>query len=76
MGEISQPIGQHQRVQKENDMAFIKAMYNGNDVLLNTDYIVDIWNYDELYAEVYLLDDMRSAYKVPKVELDRFLKGE
>lgn len=57
-------------------MAFIKAMYNGNDVLLNTDYIVDIWNYDELYADVYLLDDMRSAYKVPKVELDRFLKGE
>ena len=57
-------------------MAFIKAMYDGNDVLLNTDYIVDIWNYDELYADVYLLDDMRSAYKVPKVELDRFLKGE
>lgn len=57
-------------------MAFIKAMYNGNDVLLNTDYIVDIWNYDELYADVFLLDDVRRAYKVPKVELDRFLKGE
>lgn len=55
---------------------FIKAMYEGEDVLLNTDYIVDIWHYDRLYADVYLLDDMRRAYKVPKVELERLIKGE
>ncbi len=54
----------------------IKAMYNGNDVLLNADYIVDIWNYNELYADAYVLDDDRCAYKIPKVELERFLKGE
>ena len=55
---------------------FIKAMYNGNDVLLNTDYIVDIWDYNDLYAEAYVLDDERCAYKIPKVELERFLKEE
>ena len=44
---------------------FIKAMYEGEDVLLNTDYIVDIWHYDGLYADVFLLDYVRSAYKVP-----------
>ncbi len=55
---------------------FIEAMYNGNDVLLNTDYIVDIWNYNDLYAEAYVLDDERRAYKIPKVELERFLKEE
>lgn len=55
---------------------FIKAMYEGEDVLLNTDYIVDIWHYDGLYADVYLLDDMRREYKVPKAELNRFIEGE
>lgn len=55
---------------------FIKAMYEGEDVLLNTDYIVDIWHYDRLYADVYLLDDVRRAYKVTKAELERLTKGE
>lgn len=55
---------------------FIKALYNGEKVLLNTDYIVDIWNYNNLYAEVYTLDDDRGAYKVNKNELKKLLEEE
>lgn len=55
---------------------FIKALYNGEKVLLNTDYIVDIWNYNNLYAEVYTLDDNRGAYKVNKNELKKLLEEE
>lgn len=55
---------------------FIKALYNGEEVLLNTDYIVDIWNYNNLYAEVYTLDDDRGAYKVNKNELKKLLEEE
>ena len=55
---------------------FIKALYNGEKVLLNTDYIVDIWNYNNLYAEVYTLDDDRGAYKVNNNELKKLLEEE
>ena len=55
---------------------FIKAMYNGNNVLLNSDYIVDIWNYDTAFADAYVLDDDRSAYKVNKKELHKILEAE
>ncbi len=55
---------------------FIKALYNGESVLLNTDYIVDIWNYNNLYAEVYTLDVDRGAYKVNKNELKKLLEEE
>lgn len=55
---------------------FIKTLYNGESVLLNTDYIVDIWNYNNLYAEAYTLDDDRGAYKVNKHELKKLLEEE
>lgn len=54
---------------------FIKAMYNGNSVLLNSDYIVDIWNFDQIFADAYVLDDDRSAYKINKKELQRLLRA-
>ncbi len=55
---------------------FIKALYDGEKVLLNTDYIVDIWNYKDLYADAYVLDDDRCAYRINKMELKRFLEAK
>lgn len=55
---------------------FIKALYNGESVLLNTDYIVDIWRYNDLYAHAYTLDNDRDAYKINKHELKKLLEEE
>ena len=52
---------------------FIKATYNGEECLLNADYIVDIFNADKMIADVYLLDIDRDSYKVMQSEIKRLL---
>lgn len=52
---------------------FIKAMYNSEECLLNTDYIVDIFNADKWVADVYVLDIDRDVYKVKQSEIKRLL---
>lgn len=55
---------------------FIKATYSGQEVLLNSDYIVDIWHYDSFICDAYVLDNDRACYKVAKQELNRLLESE
>jgi len=52
---------------------FIKATYNNEECLLNTDYIVDIFNADKWVADVYVLDVDRDAYKVKQSEIQRLI---
>ena len=52
---------------------FIKATYNNEECLLNTDYIVDIFNADKWVADVYVLDIDRDCYKVKQSEIQRLL---
>lgn len=52
---------------------FIKATYNNEECLLNTDYIVDIFNADKWVADVYVLDVDRDAYKVKQSEIQKLL---
>lgn len=54
----------------------IKATYNGESCLLNADYIVDVFNYDKMFADVYILDIDREAYKVAKSELNKWIEYE
>ena len=55
---------------------FIKATYNNEECLLNTDYIVDIFNADKWVADVYVLDIDRGAYKVKQSEIQKLLHEE
>ena len=52
---------------------FIKATYNNEECLLNTDYIVDIFNADKWVADVYVLDIDRDCYKVKQSEIQKLL---
>ena len=52
----------------------IKAKYDGEPCLLNTDYVVDVFNADKLLADVYVLDPDRGGYKVEQSEIQRWLK--
>ena len=54
----------------------IKATYNNEECLLNTDYIVDIFNADKWVADVYVLDIDRDAYKVKQSEIQKLLHEE
>ena len=55
---------------------FIKATYNNEECLLNTDYIVDIFNADKWVADVYVLDIDRDCYKVKQSEIQKLLHEE
>ena len=55
---------------------FIKATYDGAPCLLNSDYIVDIFNADKMIADVYVLDIDRYSYKVSQSEIKRMLMEE
>ena len=52
---------------------WIKAIYCGEECLLNADYIVDIFNTDKLFADAYILDFDRDAYKISQSELQKLL---
>ena len=52
---------------------FIVATYEGEECLLNTAYIVDIFDTDKFVVKVYTLDYDRGAYKVTQEELRRML---
>ena len=52
----------------------IKAKYDGEPCLLNTDYVVDVFNADKLLTDVYVLDPDRGGYKVEQSEIQRWLK--
>lgn len=54
---------------------FIKATYNNEECLLNTDYIVDIFNADKWVADVYVLDIDRDCYKVKQSEIQRLIEN-
>ena len=51
----------------------LNATYNGNKVLLNTDYIVDVWNEDGTW-KAYTLDNERGCYVIEDAELKKWLK--
>lgn len=53
----------------------INATYNGNKVLLNSDYIVDIWEQNEGWA-VYTLDNDSGCYLIEDAEMQRLLKAD
>jgi hypothetical protein len=55
---------------------FIKATFNNAECLLNTDYIVDIFNADKWVVDVYVLDIDRGAYKVKQSEIQKLLHEE
>ena len=55
---------------------FIKATFNNAECLLNTDYIVDIFNADKWVADVYVLDIDRDCYKVKQSEIQKLLHEE
>ena len=50
----------------------INAKYDGRDVFLNTDYIVDVLDIDKPIVSAYVLDCERGAYKIERSELERF----
>ena len=50
---------------------FIKAMRNGNPCLVNTDYIVDIYEADEGF-KAFALDD--SGYLISQDEMKRAME--
>lgn len=52
----------------------IKAKYDGQKVLLNTDYIVDVWDIDKPIVSAYVLDEQRGEYKVEQAELQNWIK--
>ena len=52
----------------------IKAKYDGIPCLLNTDYVVDVFNADKMIADVYVLDPDRGGYKVEQTEIQRWIK--
>lgn len=52
---------------------FIKATYDGEPCLINTDYIVDIFNADKWIADVYVLDVDREPYKVEQGEIRKLI---
>lgn len=54
----------------------IKAEYNGEECLLNTDYIVDIFNADKFIVEAYTLDIDRDCYRITQAELQRWISEE
>lgn len=55
---------------------FIKAKYNGNDVLLNTDYIVDIWFYNEEVTKAFVVGNDETAYEIEKKEFNKLSCSE
>jgi hypothetical protein len=57
-------------------MMFIKATFNNAECLLNTDYIVDIFNADKWVVDVYVLDIDRGCYKVKQSEIQKLLHEE
>lgn len=54
----------------------IKAKCNGEKVLLNTDYIVDIWETDKLVCKAYVCDCDRTEYIIEQSELQKLLDYE
>ena len=54
----------------------IKAKYDGKTVLLNTAYIVDVWDIDKPIVSAYVLDGERGEYKVEQSELQKWLDNE
>jgi hypothetical protein len=54
----------------------IRAKYDGHEVLLNTNYIVDVWDINKPIVSAYVLDDQRGEYKVEQSELQKWIKYE
>ena len=55
---------------------FIKAQYDGNDVLLNTNCILDIWDYDKFGLKAKAFTINRDVYRIEKAELGKLIRGE
>lgn len=53
----------------------IKAKCCGSDVLINTNYIVDVWSYNDPIANAYLVGN-DTEYKIEHDELQRWLDAE
>lgn len=54
----------------------IHAKYDGQNVLLNTNYVVDVWNIDKPIVSAYVLDDQRGEYKVEQLEFQKWIRFE
>ena len=54
----------------------IQASYDGKKILLNTDYIVDVWDIDKPVVSAYVLDDERGEYKIEQKELQKWIENQ
>ena len=53
---------------------FIEATYDGEKCLLNTDYIVDIFDADSFSPKVFVLDVDRLPYRIKQEDLKKVLE--
>ena len=51
----------------------IKAKYDGNKVLLNTDYIIDVWDIDKPFCKAYVCDSERGEYTISQSDLQKLI---
>lgn len=54
----------------------INAKYDGNKVLLNTNYIIDVWDIDKPFCKAYVCDSERGEYTVSQDELNKWIDYE
>ena len=54
----------------------LKAKYENQNVLINSNYIVDVWDIDKPLVSAYILESERGEYKIEQSELQKWIDYE